>query len=107
LIDEEAFEARVRELARDVVRQELGARGDDWVSQHTSPLGRELHCRLVRDRKLAGVRVHRRVLVRRRDLDAYIAAHGAKREAANDVAELADSPEAKALARVGARRVAR
>jgi excisionase family DNA binding protein len=103
ILDVDALDARIREIARDAIRSELGERGDDWVSQHRSPLGREMHCRLVRDGKLPGVRVHRRVLVRRRDLDAYIESHRAAPPVANDVGS---SPEARALARVGARRVA-
>jgi hypothetical protein len=79
------------------------ASGDDWIDQRRSPLGRKLHCALWRDGALPGRKVHRRVLVRRRDLDAYVEAHGlpSPAAAANDAAD----SETRALARVGARRV--
>lgn len=48
---------------------------DDWVDQKTSPLGRERHCTLVRTGALKGVKDGRRIMVRRVDVEAYIAKH--------------------------------
>lgn len=98
LLDEAALERRMRAIAREEACAVMGASPDDWISQLTSPLGRELHCRLVRDGALPGVRVHRRVLVRRRDLDQYIETHRAE--------PIEQDDEAVELGRVGARRVA-
>jgi hypothetical protein len=135
ILDTQALAAFVREIAKEVVRTELGDRADDWIDQAHSPLGRRMHCRLVRTGALPGVSVHRRVLVRRRDLDAYIEArrpppgddleplrrmlgdpnprargrHGfSPDEAAERARALGfDEAEARVLARVGARRVQR
>lgn len=140
ILDVEALAALVRAIALEVVRAELGERGDDWIDQSHSPLGRRIHCRLVRSGALSGVSVHRRVLVRRRDLDAYIEArrapavdadaddleplrqrladplprrrsgrHGIDPEIAAAQARLLgfDEDEARALARIGARRIKR
>jgi excisionase family DNA binding protein len=95
----------LREEIRAAVRDELQAMrgdGDEWIDQAHSPLGRRTHCMLVRTGELPGVRLHRRVLVRRRDLDAYIESH----RSAPAVSDSSAGSEAKALARVGARRVA-
>jgi excisionase family DNA binding protein len=50
---------------------------DEWVDQTNSPLGRRAHLRAVRDGKLPGHRPEgsKRVLVRREDIDRYIATH--------------------------------
>jgi excisionase family DNA binding protein len=50
-----------------------GVSGTEWIDQATSPLGRRRHLRLVRQGVLRGVREGRRVLVRRKDIDAYLA----------------------------------
>jgi hypothetical protein len=95
----EELEARMRAIAREEIAAAREACAEDWIDQSRSPLGRKLHCALVRDGVLPGVKVHRRVLVRRRDLDAYLETH---RQAP---AIIDGSEEARALARVGARRV--
>lgn len=95
----EEFEARMRAVAREEINAARDASADDWIDQNRSPLGRKLHCALVRTGVLPGVKVHRRVLVRRRDLDAYLESH---RQA---VVVVDESLEARMLARVGARRV--
>ena len=138
ILDIDALEARIREIACEVLRAELGERGDDWIDQARSPLGRRTHCRLVRTGAPPGVSVHRRVLVRRCDPDAYIEAHRAPpagtdeleplrrrlieqpsrsgstvgRWSADEAAQRArvlgfDQAEARVLARIRARRVAR
>jgi excisionase family DNA binding protein len=102
-VDLDALDAHIRSLARAELRAERDEPGSDWIDQSRSPLGRRTHCSLVRSGELPGVRVHRRVLVRRRDLDAYIERH-------RTVSAPIDAPrdsEARTLARVGAVRVAR
>jgi hypothetical protein len=93
------LEIPTEEDVRRIVRDELARdeRGDDWIDQIHSPLGRRTHCALVRRGTVPGVRLHRRVLIRRRDLDKYIESHRAA--PADDCDELA-----AALARVGGRR---
>jgi hypothetical protein len=49
----------------------------EWVDQCRSPLGRRLHCAAARSGKLAARKVGRRWLVRRADLETFIATHGA------------------------------
>lgn len=94
----EEIEARMRTVAREEINAAHSA-SEDWIDQSRSPLGRKLHCTLVRNGVLPGVKVHRRVLVRRRDLDAYL-------ESQRSIPIVADdSAEARALAHVGARRV--
>jgi excisionase family DNA binding protein len=44
-----------------------------WLDQSSSPLGRRLHCALARRGALPARKVGRRWLVRRADVDAYIA----------------------------------
>lgn len=45
----------------------------DLVDQKSSPLGRERHCRLVREGILPGSKDGRNILVKRSDIDAYLA----------------------------------
>jgi len=52
-----------------------GFAASEWVDQCSSPLGRRRHLALVRSGVLRGVKEGRRVLVRRSDLDAYLAGH--------------------------------
>lgn len=81
--------ARVAQLFRTIAEasaelaDELGAEAanaaDEWVDQHRSPLGKRAHLEAVRDGRLPGFKPdRRRVLVRRRDIDAYLAKHPAK-----------------------------
>lgn len=62
---DELVEAR---LARGVASVE-------WLDQNASPLGRRRHLELVRRGILRGVRQGKRVLVRRADVEAYLAEH--------------------------------
>lgn len=55
-------------------RQQAGG-ADPWVSQSDSPLGRKLHCKLVRTGALEGSKIGRQVLVRKSVLDRFIEAH--------------------------------
>jgi hypothetical protein len=74
-------------------------RHDDWIDQTQSPLGRKLHCKLVREGVLPGCKVKRKLLVRRPDIDAYITKHRVTpKQSGGDGLD-------QALARVGARRV--
>jgi excisionase family DNA binding protein len=69
---------------------ETGATGAEWVDQKTSPLGRDRHLRLVRTGKLRGTKDGRRVMVRRADIESYLAKHTVVRvnEAADDEQEV-------------------
>lgn len=74
---------RALELLRDHLRGAADAldamlREDDWIDQARSPLGKRAHLRAVREGKLAGHKVGTRVLVRRSELDAFIASHRAR-----------------------------
>src|SRR5262245_46482863 len=60
----------------EIVEATLDMKGEgsgEWVDQATSPLGRRRHCALVRAGKLPACRDGRRVLVRRADIEAYLA----------------------------------
>ena len=61
----------VAELVSAHVSQ--GVVSTEWLDQDTSPLGRRRHLELVRTGVLPGKKEGRRVLVRRADLDAYLA----------------------------------
>ena len=61
----------VAELVSAHVHQ--GAKGAEWLDQAASPLGRRRHLELVRTGVLPGKKEGRRVLVRRADLEAYLA----------------------------------
>ena len=52
------------------------AEPDEWIDQTRSPLGRRLHCQLVRDGVLKGKHFRRRVLVTKAELDRYITSIG-------------------------------
>jgi excisionase family DNA binding protein len=51
---------------------------DEWISQYDSPLGRRAHLKAVRAGALPGVKVGRRILVRRSDVDQYLQSHVAR-----------------------------
>ena len=55
------------------------AEPDDWIDQVASPLGRRRHLALARRGELPAVKDGKRVLVRRSDLEAYLARRGAWR----------------------------
>ena len=83
--EREAAEALAREIAklapvlarvllphlRDAIAAETSAA--DVVDQDTSGLGRRMHARLCREGALPATKIGRRWLVRRADLDAYLA----------------------------------
>lgn len=49
----------------------------EWVDQKSSPLGTRRHCQLARDGVLSSARkVGRRWLVKRTELETFIASHG-------------------------------
>ena len=54
---------------------------DEWVDQNTSPLGKFAHLRAVKQGRLPGVKHGKRVLVRRADLNSYLAKHSVKHRA--------------------------
>ncbi len=81
------------ELMLQSVRQLLDAPDpDEWVDQDNSPLGRRRHLEAVRRGDLAGRKLHGQVLVRRRDIDAYIEGRGIRLAKAgpSEVDELAE-----------------
>ncbi len=88
------------------IRRAAEPRADEWVDQARSPLGRRTHCRMVRQGKIHGSKVAGRVLVRRRDLDAFIEAHMQPVATAALVDERAEAEAAlqKALQRPSRRR---
>lgn len=53
--------------------------GDDWVSQKDSPLGKAKHLELARDGKLPSTKEGRLVMIKRSDIDAYLASKRQKR----------------------------
>jgi cell division septation protein DedD len=55
-----------------------------YVDQSTSPLGRRRHIAAVRASRLPGIRVGRRYLARREDVDAYVASSPAAEQPARD-----------------------
>lgn len=60
----------IAEIARSI---ETTSKPPDWVSQRDSPLGSRAHRELARAGAFPSSRVGKLVLVRRADLDAYIA----------------------------------
>ncbi len=78
-------------LIEKIVDAIEGSTSGEWVDQKASPLGRARHCELVRTGKLKGVKEGRRVMVKRADVEAYLAKHAVVRvdAAADDVAEVA------------------
>ncbi len=70
--------ARAKRVIADAITdlvEALVAKGvvaSEWIDQDASPLGRRRHLDLVRSRVLPGVREGRKVLVRRRDVEAYL-----------------------------------
>lgn len=69
---------------------EKAPRGDDWIDQHHSPLGRQKHIRLVKSGALPGSREGKQYLVRRSDIDAYLA----KMKVTPIVSEVVESDDA-------------
>jgi len=65
--------AGIEELVR--VEVSKGQAAAEWIDQGSSPLGRRRHLDLVRNGALPGTRSGKLVLVRRADLDAYLAEH--------------------------------
>lgn len=52
---------------------EAQSTGSEWVDQDASPLGRDRHMRLARKGTLKATKDGRKVLVRRADIEAYLA----------------------------------
>ena len=51
---------------------------DEWVDQNASPLGKFAHMQAVKQGRLAGVKHGKLILVRRSDLNFYLAKHSVK-----------------------------
>ncbi len=60
-------------IDRIVDALEKAPRPDDWIDQEHSPLGKQKHIDKVRMGEIPGVRDGKQYLVRRSDLDAYLA----------------------------------
>lgn len=58
---------------------ERGVAASEWIDQHASPLGRSAHLSLARSGKVESRKVHRRVLIKRVDLNRYIEQQAEKR----------------------------
>jgi hypothetical protein len=70
-----ALEVYVRDVIADV------ALADEWVDQHTSPLGKRAHLEAVRRGDLRGVKHGRRILVRRAELNSFLEDRSVKHHA--------------------------
>ena len=72
---------------------------DEWVDQDDSPLGKRAHLQAVRRGQLVGVKHGKRVLVRRSDLNSYLAKHSVKHSwSATDSCEAVDVDRASEVA---------
>lgn len=71
---------------------ERGVVASEWVDQHASPIGKNAHLALARSGKVESRKVHRRVLMRRVDLNRYIEeraeARGDQRHEDEDVSDV-------------------
>jgi hypothetical protein len=72
---ESALHSLAAVLAPLVAAEIASHRGEDWIDQDDSALGRREHCRRARRGDLPARKVGRRWLVRRAHLDAWIEAH--------------------------------
>ncbi len=84
----------ISELARTLETKQPS----EWVSQKDSPLGSRAHRELARAGAFPSSRIGKLVLVRRADIDAYIASNRVPRrerdvKPANDVEDLDDQLE--------------
>lgn len=73
----------------------------EWVDQNASPLGHRRHLELVRRGALAASRSGKRVLVRRSDLDAYLAEHATATVQVDEAPENEAAAAAELLADLG------
>lgn len=74
----EALIAAIRDFVQVVSKEVEPTEEDDWVDQKSSPLGRRAHLEAVRDGRLVGRKVGKRVLVRRSEVEAYIERHSVR-----------------------------
>lgn len=80
---------------------ERGVAASEWIDQHASPLGKSAHLALARSGKVESRKVHRRVLIKRVDLNRYIEEQAEKRgENRHDVEDVSDVLE-RVLASAG------
>ena len=71
----------------------------EWIDQSTSPLGKRAHLEAVRSGRLLGVKHGKRALVRRADLNAYLARSPVrpKRVAPDPIGEAGEGPSASEI----------
>ena len=84
------------------------ASASEWIDQHSSPLGKRPHLEAVRRGDLKAVKVGRRVLVRRGDIESFLESSPSRRRARDDVSgagggKSPDEVAAAVLASVGLR----
>lgn len=77
------------ELAMEAI-VERGVAASEWVGQDDSPLGKSAHLALARSGKVESRKVHRKVLIRRTDLNRYIETKAEARGVANDHDDVSD-----------------
>lgn len=70
----ERAKRQIAEAIADAVEAilERGVAAAEWIDQNGSPLGKAQHLALARSGKVESRKVHRRVLIRRTDLNRYI-----------------------------------
>lgn len=72
---------------------------DEWVDQNGSPLGKFAHMHAVKQGRLPGVKHGKLILVRRTDLNSYLAKHSVKhRSTAETAGESVDESRAEEVA---------
>lgn len=58
---------------------ERGVAAQEWIDQHDSPIGKRQHLDLARSGAVESRKIHRRVLIKRVDLNRYIEQQAEKR----------------------------
>ena len=83
---------------------EQGDLSDEYYDQESSPLPPHTHALLVRTGLVPGFKVARRVLVKRKDLHAYIELHKVEPNVASTAPESEDAAVEQLLGRAGVRK---
>lgn len=97
----EIFHALSDALADHLERQ---APSDEYYDQENSPLPPHTHALLVRTGLLPGFKVARRVLVKRKDMHAYIERHKVEPNVASTTPDSEELAVEQLLGRAGVRR---
>jgi hypothetical protein len=83
---------------------ERGAVSDEYYDQKNSPLPPHTHALLVRTGLVPGFKVARRVLVRRKDMHAYIELHKVEPNVASTTSDSEAAAVEQLLGRAGVRK---